>query len=364
MTKEGAETARRAAAVVPGDILMRSGLGEPGPTFDRLAEAVKFAFTAGQPVVGFCAAGILVRSVSAILTDKSDDPPVLAVSEDGASVVPLIGGHHGGNRLATAIAAALGGHAAITTAGDLRFGVALDDPPSGWVLANPADAKPVMAALLGGEQARLVGKAPWLSKSSVPFATDGTVRLSATVNSIDGGPDHLVYHPGALALGVGCERGTDPAEVADLAFETLADAGLARQAVACVVSLDVKADEAAVIDLAERLDVPARFFTPEILEVQTPRLANSSDMVFAEVGCHGVCEAAALAAAGPTGRLVVEKRKSARATCAVAQATGIIEPEFIGRARGKLSIVGLGPGQMSWRTPEAGKLILESNIVV
>ena len=62
---------------------------------------------------------------------------MVAVAEDGSAVVPLLGGHHGANALAREIAAALGVPAAVTTAGDNRFGVALDAPPPGWTLANP-----------------------------------------------------------------------------------------------------------------------------------------------------------------------------------------------------------------------------------
>ena len=107
------------------------------PIFTDTASHLRALFAAGRPIVGICAAGILIRILAPLLSDKRDEPPVLAVSEDGASIVPLLGGHRGANDLARALAAALGGHAAITTAGDSRFGVALDAPPPGWTLANP-----------------------------------------------------------------------------------------------------------------------------------------------------------------------------------------------------------------------------------
>ena len=176
-----------------------------------------------------------------------------------------------------------------------------------------------------------------------------------------------MLHPAVLALGVGCERGTDGDELIALAQETLADAGLAAAAVASVVSLDLKADEEAVHALADHLGVPARFFTAAELEAEAPRLANPSDVVFAEVGCHGVAEGAALAAAGPDslgGVLAVEKRKSAHATCAVARAPGVIGPEMTGKPRGKLTVVGIGPGAKAWRTPEATKALRSAEDVV
>ena len=128
-------------------------------------------------------------------------------------------------------------------------------------------------------------------------------------------------------------------------------------------SLDLKADEPAVTALAEALGVPGRFFDAARLEEETPRLANPSAAVFAEVGCHGVAEGAALAAAGPGGQLVVAKRKSGMATCAVARApTPIVA--LPGRARGRLAIVGIGPGAAEWRTPEATRLIAAADELV
>ena len=61
-------------------------------------------FAEGRPIVGICAAGILIRLLAPHLSDKTTEPPVLAVSQDGAHVVPLLGGHHGANRLAREIA--------------------------------------------------------------------------------------------------------------------------------------------------------------------------------------------------------------------------------------------------------------------
>ena len=81
---------------------------------------------------------------------------MVALAEDGSVAVPLLGGHHGANAIARALAAALGGVAAITTAGDLRLGLALDEPPPGWRIANPEQVKPVAAALLAGRPVALI----------------------------------------------------------------------------------------------------------------------------------------------------------------------------------------------------------------
>lgn len=342
-------------------------------SFSNTADHLQEVFLAGRPIVGFCASGILIRSIAPVLSDKLTEPPVLAVSiatAGNGSVVPLLGGHHGANDMALEISKALDCMAAITTAGDARLGLALDAPPAGWQVANPETAKTVMAATLAGETIGLsidAGNADWLKESAVTFTdTDVTHSIRITDRAGTGDDRTLVLHPPVLALGVGCERNAASDELRALVDQTLNQAGLARDAVACVVSIDLKADEAAVHALADELNVPARFFTPEELENEYSRLANPSDIVFQETGCHGVAEGAALAAAGVEGELIVPKAKSLRATCAIARAaTGnLIDAKDVGRPQGSLSIVGIGPGMADWRTPQATRALAEADDVV
>ena len=360
----GLATARRVAGALDGARLhgFAGRIDGAEVSFERTADHLRALFAADVPIVGVCAAGVLIRALAPALRDKLTEPPVVAVAEDASAVVPLLGGHHGANDLARAIARALGAAAAVTTAGDLRFGVALDAPPAGWRLANPADVKAFSAELLAGATLRLGGSAPWLADSGLPIAADGRLSISVTDRIESGGPDRLVYHPATLALGVGCERGAAPDELVGLALKTLADAGLAASAVAGVYSIDLKADEPAVHAAAAALGVAARFFDAATLEAETPRLANPSDVVFNEVGAHGVAEGAALAAAGPDGDLIVPKRTSRRATCAVARGPAMIGE--VGHPRGELAIVGIGPGAAEWRTPEAEAAIRGASDVV
>ncbi len=332
--------------------------------FDNVAEHLGRLFLQGETIIAIMAAGAVVRCLAPLLTDKKTEPPVVVVSEDGATIVPVLGGHHGANQIARHLGEYLGGHAAITTAGDVSFGLALDEPDAGYTLANPDDAKGVMAALLDGESAKISGRAPWLRDSLLPIGDDGKVRLTITENKVTPQDLELVYHPRTLALGIGCERGCEPNEVIALAEQTLANAKLSPLAVAAIVSVDLKEDEPALHQAAAHFGVPLRVFNAAILEQQTERLENPSEVVFAEVGCHGVAEGAALAAVGEYGRLIVAKHKSKRATAAIAKAAEPIDTKECGRARGHLSVVGIGPGNEGWRSPEVSSLVAEANDLV
>jgi cobalt-precorrin 5A hydrolase / precorrin-3B C17-methyltransferase len=336
-------------------------------SYERVSAEIARLFEAGRPIIGLCASGILIRSVAPILGAKHEEPPLVAVAEDGSVAVPLVGGHHGANALARAVAVITGGVAAITTAGDLRLGLALDEPPPGWRIANPEQVKAVAAALLRGERVALVaeaGGAEWLRQGMIDWAEQAERHVIVTDRAIASATDALVFHPPLLALGVGCERGCPAGEIVDLVRSALKEAGLAAAAVAAVVSIELKLAEPGIHALAESLGVPARFFSSARLLAETERLSEHSAATFRATGCWGVAEGAALAAAGPGGVLVVPKRKSRRATCAVARAPAPIDAAATGRPRGKLAVVGIGPGDPAWRTPEASTALAQATDIV
>ncbi|MCY4462537.1 MAG: precorrin-3B C(17)-methyltransferase [Albidovulum sp.] len=366
LAESGLGTATRIARKTGGQLLVRSGMAKAdGASVMRDVPAeLRSLFLSGRPIIGVCAAGILIRALAPVVLEKKKEPPVVSVSENGNCVVPLLGGHRGGNRLARDLADLLGAVAAITTASDLAFGIALDDPPEGWRLENPENCKRAAAALLAGKPARVSGGAEWLAplrnRPRTEFLESG--EPGSPVVLLAEGAEPLVYRRTDYFLGAGCSRGCEPDQLIGLARRAMADAGISPFEIAAVCTIDLKEDELAIHALAENLDVPTRFYAASRLESETPRLPSPSETVFAAVGCHGVCEAAALAAAGTDGRLEVAKLKTSDATCAIARRGS--DSGDPGRGRGRLAIVGIGPGKADWRTPEASRLIAESDELV
>lgn len=363
LSRSGEPVAHRIAKALGAPLHGRAERVEKADVhFANALDHARDLFAAGVPIIGVCASGILIRGVASLLGDKTKEPPVISVSDDGAVVVPLLGGHRGANRMARQIAETLDGVAAVTTAGEVALGVALDEPPAGWRLVNPQDAKAAMATLLAGGGARVSGDeaADWLGELPtgdgvhIQCTADATVAVSET---------QLHFAPQRFTLGVGCARNCPPAELAALVADVLAEAGVSPAAIHTVNTITLKADEPAILDLSAQLGVPLRLFEAEELEAETPRLANPSDVVFAEVGTHGVSEAAALAQAGAEGAFAVTKRKTANATCAL---VSVKEPltALRGRPRGRLSVVGIGPGQATWRTPEVSRLVADAEELV
>ncbi len=364
LSRSGEGTAHRVAEALGAAVHGRKGrVAAADAYFDNALDHARDLFAAGVPVVGVCASGILIRAVAPLLADKTTEPPVVSVADDGSVVVPLLGGHRGANRLAGQIAAALGAVSAVTTAGDVALGVALDEPPAGWRLVNPEHAKGAMAMLLSGAGARIcddeAAKAGWLA--DLPQGEG--LRISCTMEPLDDlGDSHLQFTPQRVALGVGCARNCPPEELGALVDEMMAEAGIVPAAVHSINTLDLKADEPAILALSARLNAPLRLFSAAELDALTARVETPSDVVFAEVGTHSVAEAGALAQS-ESAILWYPKRKTEMSTCAIS-VTPMPLVDLQGRGRGKLSIVGIGPGQATWRTPEVSKLVAEAEELV
>lgn len=366
LTEGAADIARRIADGLDGARLHGPrSLAGADVGFETPTLHLQTLFAQGSPIVGVCASGILIRALAPVLGGKSTDPPVVSVAADGSAVVPLLGGHRGANDLARRIAALTEGAAAITTASEAHPGFALDSPPPGWRPVDGDTARPVMAALVKGEPVRLETDCPGVSwPPARAFTTDGELSVQVTDRVAGKAAATLTLHPPTLALGIGCERDVDAPVAVKAALDTLARGGLALNSIAAVGSVALKADEPAVRAVAEALSSPLRLFEAVDLERETPRLANPSDLVYAEVGCHGVAEAAALALAGDAGELVVPKERIGPVTIAVARSPTAIVPPLAGRASGRLSVVGIGPGDRDWRTAEAVSTLLAADDVV
>jgi cobalt-precorrin 5A hydrolase/precorrin-3B C17-methyltransferase len=324
--------------------------GKPG-------EALRRAWDECDGIVLFLATGAAVRLVAPLLDSKHTDPGVVTVDDAARFAVALCGGHEGGaNTLAERVARALGATPVVTTASDALSVPALDTlgEKLGFRLEDGSDLAAVGAALVSGERVNLVSDRRW-PLGPLPENVVRSGELEAPLiwisDKTEPAPPRpaVVYRPPSLVVGVGCSRGASAGEILSLLDTSLMDAGLSKGSVAALASIDVKRDEAGLLEAAERLGVPVRFHTADALSaVEAP---NPSEVVRGAVGTPSVAEAAVLAGGA---RLVVEKRKSGMATVAVGRLP----------VRGRLALVSLGPGDDALVPPLTREALASSELVV
>ena len=313
-------TARKIAQLYPGALI--HGLAERVEGADRVyhefGATLREFYQQDTPIIALCAAGIVIRTLAPLLLEKGAEPPVLAVAEDGSAVVPLLGGLGGVNVMAREIAAGLEVAAAITTSGELRFGTCLLNPPSGYALGDLELGKRFVSDLLAGQSVRIEGAAPWLAQAQLP--QDPHAQLSIHVGHAEraSAANELMIYPRNVLVAVS-------GEVADLSGavrSALHQANIAVQSVACLLASDLNMASTALREAALELGVPLRF-------------ASVSGGV-SELSRHTV----------PSATIV-----SADTSIAIAVATQPLDAAQIGRARGRLAVIGLGPGAAELMVP-------------
>jgi cobalt-precorrin 5A hydrolase/precorrin-3B C17-methyltransferase len=273
------------------------------------------------PIIALCAAGIVIRTLAPLLLEKGAEPPVLAVAEDASAVVPLLGGLGGVNDLARNIAAGLGIAPAITTSGELRFGTCLLNPPQGYALGDLELGKRFVSDLLAGESVRIEGDAPWLASAQLPESQQA--RLAIHIGSAEREPaaDELLIYPRNVLVKVA-------AEVSPQAIrEALHDAKLAWQSLACIVADDTLMASASLRETALELAVPLRFVSAGEPVVPAAWREMGNDMSL------GVAPAP-------------------------------LDPLQLGRARGRLAVIGLGPGAAELMVPAVKAELARANDVL
>ena len=328
----------------------------------KLREALATAWSECDGVIIFLATGAAVRLVAPLLEDKRQDPGVVCVDDAGKFAVALCGGHEGGaNALAERVAETLGATPVITTASDSLSVPALDSLGErlGFEVEEGSDLAAVGAALVSGETVRLVSERRWplgpLPENVVPAGTPAVpgeleeplIAISDELLEISG--PSVVYRPPSLIAGVGCSRGASAEQVLILLRSALEEAGLARKSIVALASIDVKSDEAGLLEAADALGVPLRLYPAgELAAVEVP---NPSPVVAGAVGTPSVAEAAVLTSGA---ELLLEKRKSRNATVAIGRLP----------VRGRLALVSLGPGEDALIPPLAREALAASELVV
>lgn len=351
LTDKSLALASQVAAVIDGRILTKKDL----------PLAIK-AYQDGAPIIGITAIAILIRHFAPQLQDKHRDAPLLWLDGHGGAIVPLIGAHHGGMKLAQKIAHHLKITFLESTASPFVLGVNFDEPPQGWTLISHEHTTSLIRRLVDGEPCHVHHRLTWLSH----LHKNGTASLKISSGWRLHAPNknQLHYAEKRLAIGVGCVRHFSAQSLIKNVQKLLAQNQLEPAALAGFFSLDVKEDEEALHQSARFFNVEAGFFTAQELKEMEGHLSAPSREVESHIGVKGVCEAAALRAAGAGAKLIIPKIVIKEgATLAVALARRTLT-QFPAKKRGALAIIGIGAGGGETMTLRAFRHLSKASHIV
>jgi len=402
VTRAGTQLAARLAQQLQAELIVPERFVEqiagapvtPVPYSGSVVQVIRRGWGQYRQLLLVMATGIAVRAVAPRLGHKAHDPAVICMDETGSAVIPLLGGHQAGaNELARRVAALTGGQAAITTASDVQHKPALDQlgQDAGWRIAPGSALTHASACLVNGELlgvyldpvlSELRPDLTWLEQADnlVPVASLEELNtptyaagLIISQRRLDK-QQHLLaksvlYHPPQLVVGMGCRRGVPVAELRAALEETLVTAGLALAGVAALATVDLKADEPGLRELAAELNIPLQSIAREQLAALdagefSPSAAQE------KLDLPGVAEPCARLAAG--GDLLVPKRRFERCTVAIAlrsrtqdagqKTNGAQSDRSLPTAH--LALVSIGPGDPAQMTPAAREALTSADVII
>ncbi len=290
------------------------------PCRGRVRQVLQQCWGRYDSLVCIMATGIVVRMLAPLLTDKRQDPAVVVCDEQGRFAVSLLSGHlGGGNTLAGQVAEILGGQPVLTTASDVLGQTALDLWAQDLQLAA-ADKKAftrAMGKLVNTGSVSLYSDYPLPELPPDIEAQKEAAGADLLINCrTEGQTGSAVLHPRALIAGIGCNRNTPAAEIEQALQEACTEHTLALESVRSLASIDLKNDEAGLLDFARKKGYTIDFYHRD--QLNSVDGVSTSAAVLKATGARGVAEPAAVLASGG-GRLLVKKMKWPNVTVAIAE---------------------------------------------
>lgn len=171
--------------------------------------------------------------------------------------------------------------------------------------------------------------------------------------------EKVLYPPRSLVLGIGCNRGTRADEIEPAVTRLFSEHGLSMKSLRNIATIDIKRNEPGLLEFAGKYGLPIEYFEKEALSrVKAP--SGPSEMVLKHMGTPAVCESAALLSSGNDSLVIPKVSFKRTVTLAVAR----LDSSGDKKPRGKLCLVGIGPGHPEHMTLKAREAVHDSEVVV
>ncbi|MCW3995170.1 MAG: cobalamin biosynthesis protein [Candidatus Bathyarchaeota archaeon] len=309
----------------------------------NLTDFIKDTYSTVDALVAVMATGIIIRAAAPLLESKLTDPAVLGVDATGKFVISLLSGHYGGaNQLTRIIAKGIGATPVITTASEVTGKISVDELAKILHLSvqNPKSLVAVNAAIVNEENVVLVvvgdvkfplelatcyeiKKAQSMEEAlEVIGHYDAGVIVTNKPLSLRKTPKPVtVLKTKKIVVGLGARKEISPDSIVKAVQAGLAKAGLSLAQVDGFATVDIKRDSKPMLDAVEQLGGTLEFLSVDALNsLIHSDLSPDSAMVQQKIGVGGVCERAALIAAGNNSKLILKKTKLDGVTVAIAEA--------------------------------------------
>ncbi len=297
--------------------------------FSNLSELAERLFASSDAIVFVCACGIAVRSVAPYIHSKLSDPAVIVIDDCGKYVIPVLSGHIGGaNALAKQLADILEAQAIITTATDIGGHFSPDSfaAANNLILSDYNMAKQAAAAVLDGVKIGLISEYECLNIPRDVICDKGQKygMYIGRNNTVKPFPMTLYLVPKNIVIGIGCKKGVCMNTIEKTVKTALKNANIQFEYVCGAATIDLKSDEAGLLEFCQKYGITLDFYTAEEL-MKVDGNFSVSDFVKKVTGVDNVCERSAVKSSG--GNIVMPKYAYNGVTVAAAEVPVMIDFE-------------------------------------
>ena len=321
LTEQGRKTAEKICAVTGGVLYGK----------DNFRDKVRECFDSHEVLVFVMAAGIVIRTIAPLIKSKTTDPAVILVSQDGRYVISLLSGHLGGaNRLTEKIAEMIKATPVITTSTDVNKRLGIDTLAKDLYLSviNPEAILPVNKAILEAEEIIFYIN----ENSDFSFLQDYLKRNTLEINvsirfsknvpvdeiHVKANNGYLKLRKEIITLGIGCRKGKSKEDIENAISKAVDELNMTVNRIDRLASADIKKSEKGLLEFSESQNIPITFVETEDIKVFNFDNISTSEFVKSKFGIKGVCEPAALIAAGEKSKLIYKKTAFNGVTVAIA----------------------------------------------
>jgi len=256
------------------------------------------------------AAGIMIRSICKLLSDKKQDPAIITMDDAGKNVISLLSGHFGGaNDLTLKIAKLASARPIITTSTDVHGYIGIDALARKyyWEIKDVDKIVKFNRALLNGEKITIEAPNSFKYLREDPLFNSGykLVKRADKVIRAVLDKDEILIKPRKLVAGIGTRKGVSEERIIEALKRTLSLLNLPIGRLDIIATGEMKKKERGIINASKFLEVPLEIV--DLIDLKLEDTYSRSCFVEDRFGVGSVCEAAALHVAGERSQLIIRK---------------------------------------------------------
>jgi len=315
LTRQGLELAKMISATLPDSVTYTSGKladGNVKQIEGKLKDFTRILFDQHSSLLFIMATGIVVRCIAPWLKNKQLDPAVVVMDDKAKHAISLLSGHLGGaNSLCEQIASITGADAVITTASDVNGLPSVDmiAQKNGFAIDSMEDAKVVTALIVDHKAISIIDSYERKLKNNYfpeYESSDALILVSNRLNTKVAIPSAKMI-PRNIHLGLGCKRGVDCEVVKSFVITELQKLHIDTKSIASVSSIWLKADEEALLSLAQFFNMELRIFSKEEVSA-VEHSFEGSKFVKKTIGVSCVSEPVAYLSGNRRGEFLLQKK--------------------------------------------------------